>query len=126
MKVDIEIIFTLVQVFGKANKLTILNKSVIDPGAEQQLMFLRDKGPFLIKNSDVQSTNDQITLVNRASKRYEELWKQGFFKLESSPETTFTPEDWQVSRVEVNTQPSVYPAGTQQFPNNITILIDSK
>jgi hypothetical protein len=75
-------------------------------------------------NQQEHSSTDQNTLVDQASKRYEELWKQGFFKLQGNG--NFTPADWEVSRVEVNTQASVYPADTQQFPLDITILVEDK
>ncbi len=125
MKVDIEIVFGRVQVLGTAKTLTLLNKSVIDPGSQQELMVLSNVTGFLVKNSTVNSTSDQAELVNKASKRYEELWKQGFYKLQSK-EIDFTPDDWEVSRVEVNAQASVYPAGTHPFPPDITVLVENK
>ena len=126
MQVDIEIMFSRVSVRGKANKLTILNKSVANPQEQRELMVKSNVGPFLVKNSAVQSAEDQVRLVAEAVQRYTDLWKQKAYELEPSPEFSFTPKDWEVSQVEVNTVPSVFKAGTQTFPADITVLIENK
>jgi hypothetical protein len=123
MKVDIEITIGTAQIFGKANKLTILNRHVFDPDVQQQVMIKRAVGPFAIKNFTIDSTSDVTARVNKASKRYEELWKQGFYKLESSSEFTLTPDDWKVSQVNIsNVEYSAFPAGEHKFPPDVQEL----
>lgn len=123
MKMDIQVSAAQAQIFGTAKAVTILNGHVFDENSVQQLMLVAGIGPFIFKNQDIDSISQINPIIQKAKSYYSNLWTRQQRKLEPSDNFRFIVEDWTATRVEfVNLDYVAYPAGTEKFRNDWTVL----
>jgi hypothetical protein len=116
MKLDLVIKIPDVKVFGKALDFTILSGKVYDPDHVAQLMALGSVGNLVVRSFEAHCADQVNERVNKAAKRYTQLWSQGFYKLEPVGNFSFIVNDWAFEHLQTGTVDyDAYPAGQNTF-----------